>query len=283
MSPTIDEQISHLRVEIEELDRSLGRWADRSMPAYQGTLQRRKQKQAILDSFVRQQEGADQWQDFRSKFTELADTEQQLVQQYVEATGRKDEPYLYAYRTPESGRWKSGGGVGEDLREQFHTLAARAGIALRSPKGTAPEEFWLHRLYHYLRQIRSKHLFEQHVLEPSQEGGGIRRVCQNSATFCSRLERQAPEQSEPGSMPESSGVQKQLAWQEIEITFLSDHRVEICCGANRNTYNYGELGFQDRRSGKSQEPKPTRAWVMLCGIAQQKGTLPRPPAGKNRA
>jgi hypothetical protein len=73
------------------------------------------------------------------------------------------------------------------------------------------------------------------------------------------------------------------SWQEIEITFLSDHRVEICYGgANRKNYNYGELGFQDRRSGKSQEPKPARAWIILCEFAKQNGTLPRSPAGKGR-
>jgi hypothetical protein len=74
------------------------------------------------------------------------------------------------------------------------------------------------------------------------------------------------------------------AWQEIEITFLSDHRVEIFCGdTDRRTYNYGDLGFQDRRSGKNQAPKPTRAWVLLCELAKLNGTLPRPPAGKSRA
>jgi hypothetical protein len=73
------------------------------------------------------------------------------------------------------------------------------------------------------------------------------------------------------------------SWQEIEITFLSDHRVEICCGgANRKTYNYGDLGFQDRRSGKSREPKPARAWGMLCEIAKNNGTIPRPSPGKDR-
>jgi hypothetical protein len=68
-------------------------------------------------------------------------------------------------------------------------------------------------------------------------------------------------------------------WPEIQIAFLSDERVEICHGdSSRKTYNYGELGFEDRRNGK-----PNRAWVMLREIAGQNGAMPRPPQGKNRA
>jgi hypothetical protein len=50
--PTLDEQISYLKVEMRELDRSLERWADRSMPAYKRTLQMRKEKQANYDRLL---------------------------------------------------------------------------------------------------------------------------------------------------------------------------------------------------------------------------------------
>jgi hypothetical protein len=68
------------------------------------------------------------------------------------------------------------------------------------------------------------------------------------------------------------------SWQEIEISFLSDERVQICSGHDRKTHNYGELGFADRRSGK-----PNRAWVMLREAAKKNGTIPRPSPGKDRA
>jgi hypothetical protein len=70
-----------------------------------------------------------------------------------------------------------------------------------------------------------------------------------------------------------------LSWQEIEIEFLSDERVEIRSGNNgRTTHNYGELGFEDRRNGK-----PSLAWVTLRELAKRGGEMPRPLAGKSRA
>ena len=68
------------------------------------------------------------------------------------------------------------------------------------------------------------------------------------------------------------------SWTEIEVAFLSDERIEVCINGQRKTYNYGELGFEDRRDGK-----PSRAWVMLREIAGRNGTIPKPEAGKNRA
>lgn len=69
------------------------------------------------------------------------------------------------------------------------------------------------------------------------------------------------------------------SWQEIEIAFLSDERVQIFCGATTlGTYNYGELGFEDRRNETAN-----RAWKMLREMANHGGTIPRPSAGKDRA
>jgi hypothetical protein len=68
------------------------------------------------------------------------------------------------------------------------------------------------------------------------------------------------------------------SWSEIEIAFLSDERVEICVAGDRKTYNFGELGFEDRRNGN-----PTEAWTMLRKLAGSGGTETRPPAGKGRA
>jgi hypothetical protein len=61
------------------------------------------------------------------------------------------------------------------------------------------------------------------------------------------------------------------SWQAIEISFLSDERVQIRNGSNTETYNYGELGFADRRA--KQEPKPNQAWVTLRTMAEQNGII----------
>jgi hypothetical protein len=62
------------------------------------------------------------------------------------------------------------------------------------------------------------------------------------------------------------------SWQAIEISFLSDERVQIRNGTNIETHNYGELGFADRRA-KRGKPKPNQAWVTLRAMAEQDGII----------
>lgn len=224
------------------------------------------------------------WRDFHSRFTELANEEQHLVQQIVDATGRN--LCMYAYRTRQ-GQWKFGGGIKDDFREQVRTLAVGASIYIGAPKDADREDSWLDRLYRFLCEMNSSCLFEQNVLDSSEEtfpkyGGGILRVCEASASFCSWLERKALEHAENGSPAQNSdktpqGVESR-SWSEIEIAFLSDERIEICIGVDRKTYNYTEFGFEDRRDGK-----PNRAWEMLREMSSSGGTISRPLPGKYKA
>ena len=57
-------------------------------------------------------------------------------------------------------------------------------------------------------------------------------------------------------------------WDAIEISFLSDERVQIRTGAKSETRNYAEFGFADGRSGKAN-----RAWEILRMLAEQGGTI----------
>jgi hypothetical protein len=66
---------------------------------------------------------------------------------------------------------------------------------------------------------------------------------------------------------QSSGVQEP-AWETIEIVFLSDERVQICNGVNRETRNYAEFGFADGRN-----ENPNQAWIMLRALAEQEGVI----------
>ena len=59
-------------------------------------------------------------------------------------------------------------------------------------------------------------------------------------------------------------------WEEIEIRFLSDERVQIRLGPNSETRNYAEFGFEDGRTGKAN-----RAWTMLRLLAHRSGTVER--------
>jgi hypothetical protein len=67
--------------------------------------------------------------------------------------------------------------------------------------------------------------------------------------------------------PESGGMEA-ATWDTIEISFLSDERVQIRSGAKSETRNSAEFGFEDRRSGK-----PNQAWETLRGLAEQGGII----------
>jgi len=61
------------------------------------------------------------------------------------------------------------------------------------------------------------------------------------------------------------------SWNNIEISFLSDERVQIRDGQKSETRNYAEFGFEDGRS-----EKPNLAWETLRTLAEQNGTLRQP-------
>jgi hypothetical protein len=59
-------------------------------------------------------------------------------------------------------------------------------------------------------------------------------------------------------------------WTDIEIFFISDERVEVRVGPRvPQTFNYAEMGFADRRSGK-----PDQGWTMLRTLARAGGVIP---------
>jgi len=57
-------------------------------------------------------------------------------------------------------------------------------------------------------------------------------------------------------------------WEAIEISFLSDERVQILNGTKRETCNYAEFGFADGRNGN-----PIKAWAILRAMAEDRGIL----------
>jgi hypothetical protein len=71
------------------------------------------------------------------------------------------------------------------------------------------------------------------------------------------------------SRPESAA--RAVNWDGIEITFLSDNRVQIRNGKSIETLNYAEFGFADHRS---RNPKPNSAWVTLCFLSGASGVIP---------
>lgn len=111
-------------------------------------------------------------------------------------------------KAPETGRWIFGtGGVSENFRERVRLCVAEAGRALPDyPKGTGPEDFWLHRLWLDLLENNSDSLFCA-----SKEGGMILSVCVASATFCARLERKAIEHAESDTATQTANPSRRAS------------------------------------------------------------------------
>ena len=191
---------------------------------------------------------ADLWRDFHEKFRALAGEEQgravpvtkgrvlqgmDLLRAYGNLRrhpegwerGKPEQGQISLLHTPPHGVWQLSDGVSENLQARFRTLAARAGVALGSSKDASPEDFWLHQLYLDLRENNSELLFAA-----SEEGGMIVSVCVASATFCSQLERQAFEQSEPSNPPgRRASVQTQMRRNLPSFRTATNHRNHRPC------------------------------------------------------
>ncbi len=74
----------------------------------------------------------------------------------------------------------------------------------------------------------------------------------------------SPIQEQPATLPlgkANEGLKPQ-EWEDLEISFLSEERVQIMIGDQTETRNYGELGFMDKRGGK-----PNQAWGLRRTLA----------------
>jgi hypothetical protein len=126
----------------------------------------------------------DLWRSFHDRFKALAEEEITLAPQ------NSGDRWLRAYvdykdRTKTFGEWNLSESIHENFRERFEVEATRAGIVLGSDLTGEPLTLWLHNLFFDLLQHKSKLLFAA-----TEEGGVIVRVCEASAIYCARLEKQ---------------------------------------------------------------------------------------------
>jgi hypothetical protein len=70
-----------------------------------------------------------------------------------------------------------------------------------------------------------------------------------------------------GNVPGISAT-TEARWEDLEICFLSDERVQIKIGGRTETRNFAEMGFADGRNGI-----PNKAWETLRILAEKRGTL----------
>jgi hypothetical protein len=122
------------------------------------------------------------WKKFQNDFKALMDEEDRIVQQ------RQPKEWLYAYFTfqdsGELGSCSILNNTSESLLARFELLATEAGLALGSPPGTSPLEYWLHCLFLELRASDSGL-----IRVYSDVNGILERLCEASAIYCARLDR----------------------------------------------------------------------------------------------
>jgi hypothetical protein len=121
--------------------------------------------------------------------------------------------------------------------------------------------------------------------------GTIERIFETSADFCLELGSHAPpdatgviapdanaegvaQANSPAETPEGSPMgaaepkPQAHKWEDIEISFLSDERVQITMGTETETRNYAEMGFASKKNGT-----PVLAWNTLRTMAQAGGVI----------
>jgi hypothetical protein len=83
-------------------------------------------------------------------------------------------------------------------------------------------------------------------------------------------------QRSAGPTPTAVAPKSISNWEELEIRFLSDERVQIKTGQLTETRNYAEFGFEDGRT-----KKPNLAWTTLRALAEQNGVIRQPTSGQD--
>jgi hypothetical protein len=155
---------------------------------------------------------SDMWRGFHDKFRALAEEELRL------APHNTGDRWLRAYvdykdRTIACGQWHLSEGVNESFREGFEVEATRAGIALRSTVSGEAGDVWLHHVFLDLLEHKSKLLFAA-----SKDGGIVVRVCEASALYSARLEKQALVKGRESAMPAVQGSVVGSSSTEVEVS-----------------------------------------------------------------
>jgi hypothetical protein len=102
-------------------------------------------------------------------------------------------------------------------------------------------------------------------IQSESEVANAKRQAQSATDLSSSVEQHAS----AASKQEKATVSGTRKWQDIEILFLSDDRVQIHIRKKpAETLNYAEFGFQDNRT-----KNPNTAWIALRQIAQRNGII----------
>jgi len=157
----------------------------RDMPKRRNAQETRHATQVVKPPSIDGPRTPEVWRGLHDRFRALSEEELTLAPQNV---GDRWLRAYVDYRDPTKtfGEWSLSSSIHENFREHFEVEATRAGIALEPNVDCEPLEFWLHHVFSDLQHHESKLL-----LAASDRGGIIVRVCEASALYCVRLEKQA--------------------------------------------------------------------------------------------
>jgi hypothetical protein len=129
------------------------------------------------------------WLEFHHDFTALMNEEDRLFPNHPKDCLSAIVTYEHH---DEYGRWALRPST-ESLRARFDLKATEAGIALGLPGIASPMDFWLHRLYRFLREGKSSFLSGA-----DDDFGIIMRLCEASSIYCAYLQREWLEKTNLG-------------------------------------------------------------------------------------
>ncbi|MGC1907702.1 MAG: helix-turn-helix transcriptional regulator [Candidatus Acidiferrum sp.] len=151
------------------------------------------------------------WRSCADEFKQLADEETRIIRAMKKERLLADCDFDSSATFEQATTLELRRGPDEYLRVRFEALATKAGIALGCANNRAPLKFWLFKLFLYLSETKSHHLFaptsdvhigddpQSDLLKPragenlSRVGGIITNVYEASANFCLWLEKQTLE------------------------------------------------------------------------------------------
>jgi hypothetical protein len=206
----------------------------------------------------------DLWRSLHDRFKALADEELTLAPQ------NSGDRWLRAYvvykdGTDACGQWDLSASIYENFRERFEVEATRAGIALGSHLTGEPLTLWLHHVFSDLLRHKSKLLFSA-----NEEGGVILRVCEASALYCARLEKQALIESR--KRPAEKSIQSQVVGPEQtdgsvgkQKPVLDDPRIDTLREAAikkvKDPQRYTVLSVPEATAYFEVEPRTIHRWI----------------------
>ncbi len=103
-----------------------------------------------------------------------------------------------------------------------------------------------------------------HILMPSEDGLGLdTRELAELLSAKSRVRQDII----PIAVPEGTG------WNQIVISFVNEHTVQIRYPGNTEHRSFDEMGFSDLRRADSPEYQPSKLWRILRAFAEHHGEI----------